>query len=278
MSSKLKLKEILQNDEGKTISAEEGSLQVNLKNTVPICEAVDNKDKIEQLVTDRSTKRKFDSTYPAWNELKSRPSIKLWELVAISKDIRPSKLEIVKKEDRTRYTGYPARLKTAISWVGDGLTIVEHPDNGAMAKHKMFSPVEFVECMRAKAKRKKIAEGLLKITSVKTNNDSFIAQVIDESLFEPLPISGIAEIFTLDLVSVKNQELWAEYARQAIRNGLTFSRVAKGAGRAKSTFDPMKVGEWLVLKGFMSQEKVNRCLANNLPLHNAHLKEMFVQK
>jgi len=106
--------------------------------------------------------------------------------------------------------------------------------------------------------------------------DSLDSEDGDKNPFNPLPTSGIAEIFELNKKSEINLDIWRKLARDATDNGLAGARVAKGKGRAKSLFDPMKVGDWLVQKGKISQAEVNKSLADNLPDRSKDLRHYFV--
>lgn len=95
-----------------------------------------------------------------------------------------------------------------------------------------------------------------------------------ESTHDPLLLNGLAEMFKLDPADVANKDIWKQFAHDAIRNGLSTARTQKGKGKAQSLFDPVKVGDWLVKKGKLTQEKVDRVLNNNLPPRNKHLKDI----
>lgn len=99
-----------QETDGSKSDHQSGSLLADSANipddTPPIKEA--------EHVKDRPTKRKRGSIYPDWRVWKKRPNLKLWEAVALSKNINPEKLEVVRKENKSLYKGFPSRLKTAI--------------------------------------------------------------------------------------------------------------------------------------------------------------------
>lgn len=97
----------------------------------------------------------------------------------------------------------------------------------------------------------------------------------NESTHDPLPLDGIAGMFSLAEDKTKNIEIWRDLAHNAIRNKLSLARVLRGSGHAQSLFDPVKVGDWLVVKGKLVREKVDRILANNLPKRSAHLKDLL---
>lgn len=97
------------------------------------------------------------------------------------------------------------------------------------------------------------------------------------STFDPLPLSGIARMFKLDVDTAVNSVIWKKYAEFASRNGLETYRISRGAGHSQSTFDPEGVGEWLVkqIRG-LPQADVNRILANNLPNRSKDKKEYYL--
>ncbi len=106
------------------------------------------------------------------------------------------------------------------------------------------------------------------------NKESNHSTFSEESTHDPLPTDGIARMFPVSLDQNENLKHWSGFAKNAPRNKLHHARTSVGKGRTKSHFDPVKVGDWLVLKGKMTQDKVNRHLANNYPPRNAHLKEL----
>lgn len=108
-------------------------------------------------------------------------------------------------------------------------------------------------------------------------SDSQPVQKAAKNPFDPLPISTIAKIFNINQDVKNNLDTWKKYSRQAKRNGLDVARVEVAKGSGRSTFDPQKVGDWLIDNGHMEPEKVNRKLDNNLPKRSEHLKGTFVQ-
>lgn len=97
----------------------------------------------------------------------------------------------------------------------------------------------------------------------------------NESTHDALPLNGIALMFLIDPDETKNIKKWRRFAQDSVKNGLNAYRTAVGMGKAQSKFDPAGVGEWLVSKGKMNQDKVNRILNKNLPERSAHLKDMY---
>ena len=106
--------------------------------------------------------RKRGSIYPHWKTWLARTSVKLWEAVALSKNINPSKLSKIEEKNPLRYRNYRARLKTTASWLNNDLMIQEHPDNGSASPDKMVKLVDFIKC--AEEKGMKVAPALLAIS------------------------------------------------------------------------------------------------------------------
>ena len=48
-------------------------------------------------------------------------------------------------------------------------------------------------------------------------------------------------------------------------------------GKRESTFDPIKIGDWLVTKAYKTMAEVNKILAKNLPDRSAHKKDYYLQ-
>ena len=88
----------------------------------------------------------------AWNTWRIRSSLKLWEAVALSKNIAPSRIARIKEKYPKTYKNYQIRLKTAISWLNNELNILDHPKNGYFAEHKMVKLIDFVKCAEKKVK------------------------------------------------------------------------------------------------------------------------------
>jgi len=103
---------------------------------------------------------------------------------------------------------------------------------------------------------------------------STLSPKLEESVYDPLPTDGIAVMFRLAVDDDENLAIWRELAHKAKRNGLLNSRVSPSSGRQQSTFDPSKVGEWLVSNGKFSQAQIGRILLNNLPPRSAHLRDL----
>ena len=114
-------------------------------------------------------------------------------------------------------------------------------------------------------------------TDHQVDNNSFDSSN-DERLtaFDPVPLSGIAKMFPLKKDEQHNLFKWKSYAEMASRNNLNNARTLTGRGKAKSKFDPYLVGEWLINKGLYPRDKIERKLANNLPLRSSHLKDLFL--
>ena len=95
--------------------------------------------------------------------------------------------------------------------------------------------------------------------------------------FDPLFLSAISRIFILDRDTLINKTRWKAFAKDANRNGLVEARIVKGKGKRESTFDPIKIGDWLVTKAYKTMAEVNKSLASNLPNRSAHKKEYYLQ-
>jgi hypothetical protein len=95
--------------------------------------------------------------------------------------------------------------------------------------------------------------------------------------FDPLSLSAISMIFALDRDALTNKTRWKAFAKDANRNGLVGARIVKGKGKRESTFDPIKIGDWLVTKAYKTMAEVNKSLAKNLPDRSAHKKEYYLQ-
>jgi hypothetical protein len=115
------------------------------------------------------------------------------------------------------------------------------------------------------------------VESLSGNEDFGSSENELSSAFDPLPLSGIAKMFPIDKTDEQHSlDKWRVYAESASRNGLGKARVSVGRGKAKSTFDPWQVAEWLVEKGHYARDKADRKLANNLPPRSVHLKDIFL--
>jgi len=86
----------------------------------------------------------------------------------------------------------------------------------------------------------------------KNENEAQLGDDLDETeaesktqpAFDPLPLSGISKMFILGTKETSHDE-WLKFTEQGSRNDLNDARVSKRKGRAKSTFDPELVGDWL---------------------------------
>lgn len=103
----------------------------------------------------------------AWNTWRIRSSLKLWEAVALSKNIAPSRIARIKEKYPKTYKNYQVRLKTAISWLNVELNILDHPENGYFAEHKMVELIDFVKC--AEKKQVKMPQQLLDMLEVQAD-------------------------------------------------------------------------------------------------------------
>lgn len=77
-----------------------------------------------------------------------------------------------------------------------------------------------------------------------------------QALFDPLPQTGIADLF--DIADVQ----WARLFERAARNGLHLAR--EGSSKPHQ-YNPARVASWLVRCGHLKQGHANNRLANNLP-------------
>jgi len=98
---------------------------------------------------------------------------------------------------------------------------------------------------------------------VTTPNDGhFGKETIDA--FDPLMISGIAHLFSTISPSFSIGK-WKELAGKAKANGLIDARVTVTGGKAESTFNPVRVANWLISKHGSLPEHIERKLRSNLP-------------
>ena len=95
--------------------------------------------------------------------------------------------------------------------------------------------------------------------------------------FDPLSLRAISMIFVLDRDTLINKTRWKAFAKDANRNELVGARIVKGKGKRESTFDPIKIGDWLVTKAYKTMAEVNKILAKNLPDRSAHKKDYYLQ-
>lgn len=82
--------------------------------------------------------------------------------------------------------------------------------------------------------------------------------------FDSLPISGIANLFSSISPSWDIEE-WKKKASKAKTNGLSESRETVTGGSAESTFNPVRVANWLISNHGSLPEHIERRLRNNLP-------------
>lgn len=130
-------------------------------------------DGISQEKEDTISRKKV-STAPNWDYWKKIEAIRLWKAVALSKNIKPNRLNIIKAEQPARHQQYLKHLPIAISWLNVSLPIHQgHPNNGICAKDKVVLLFDFVRC--AQSKGMEIAPGLSRIfgsTTQKIDADS----------------------------------------------------------------------------------------------------------
>ena len=148
-------------------------VDTQLNNASSSLVAFDNSNHESNLVN-HAVKATPNKTYPVWSVWKKRPCVKVWEAVALSKNINPKYLAKVKESDPKRYFGYTTRLKTTRYWLDIEIKIQDHPENGNTGKEKMILLTDFIIC--AQANNMKIAPELMEITKeaiqkTKVNNN-----------------------------------------------------------------------------------------------------------
>ena len=126
----------------------------------------------------------------------------------------------------------------------------------------------------AEAEYPKYQQGYIKPVRNKSKNKSNTLP----SNFDPLSLTKISEIFKLDNDSSVNKTRWKGYAKDAKRNGLSDARIAEGKGTRESTFDPEKVGGWLIKKDHMTEVNIKKKLDSISPLRSAHNEDYFDYK
>lgn len=82
--------------------------------------------------------------------------------------------------------------------------------------------------------------------------------------FDSLNISGIAQLFST-IATTLSLDKWKNLANRAKANGLIDARETVTGGRAESTFNPVRVANWLISKHGSSPEHIERKLRKNLP-------------
>jgi hypothetical protein len=95
-----------------------------------------------------------------------------------------------------------------------------------------------------------------------TNKGHFGQVTIDA--FDPLALSAIASLF-LRISPSFSGERWKNLASRAKTNGLIDARETVTGGRAESTFNPVRVANWLIANHGSSPEHLARKLKNNMP-------------
>lgn len=99
-----------------------------------------------------------------------------------------------------------------------------------------------------------------------------------EDLFDPLPNEGIWKMFLLGKSEQENEIKWQSIFGKAKANKLFNARFEKEEGLKKYTYNPSKVGDWLVKKGLLTREKVDSVLAKNLPKDSKDYKHLITGK
>lgn len=195
-----------------------GSIQSNDKAST----AASNRQTIvePQQLTKKISDRKQGSIYPAWETWQKRFSLMLWEAVALSKNINPTKLDKIKTNNPVRYRNYAIRLKTAASWLNICLPILEHPANGIKPADKMVNLVDFVRC--AKACNVKITSKLLEIAKVIERANKQVSVGLHQTMQQGNRITQANE-----LLQEAANKLASELARNPKGNDVTKRLVAK---------------------------------------------------
>lgn len=111
------------------------------------------------------------------------------------------------------------------------------------------------------------------ITNIITTQPKQTSNILSD--FDPLVLDVIAKMFQQDSDSAANNVIWKKNAKNAKRNGLDQARITIGKGTAQSTYDPEKVGEWLISKGKLDQAKLYRILGSNLPARSRDKIDLY---
>jgi len=97
---------------------------------------------------------------------------------------------------------------------------------------------------------------------VTTNEGHFGKVTIDA--FDPLKLGAIVSLFSR-ISPGFSDERWRNLASRAKANGLIDARETVTGGKAESTFNPVRVANWLITKHGFSPEHIARKLKNNMP-------------
>lgn len=147
-----------------------GSLGTDLADTVAN-QLVDEKSQVN---ADKVIQKK-GSVNPNWDWWKKREGVRLWEAVALSKNIKPSRLEKIKAQQPNNYRYYFNRLNMAISWLNISLPIMQdHPNNGILPENRVVLLSDFVQC--AQSKGTKLPTGLQEIFAKHQNMDKPVSE------------------------------------------------------------------------------------------------------
>ncbi len=98
------------------------------------------------------------------------------------------------------------------------------------------------------------------------------------TVFDPIKIDGIAAMFPLrGETNDSNLMRWKKLSRRASEKGpLGTARVSvRGTNPGPTLYDPILVGEWLVISHNYSRNKVNSILRRNLPDRSADCDNLF---
>jgi hypothetical protein len=91
--------------------------------------------------------------------------------------------------------------------------------------------------------------------------------------FDDYPIKSIAKILPLEKDEAENLSRWKKYATKATRNGLDSARIRLRSGKSPSTFNPAAAANWVIARGYIQPDFVERKLSRSLPDRSKHLRE-----
>lgn len=199
--------------------------------------------------------------------------------ITINKDVKVSfdrqlKLAAAASQSEIPYTARHSRIGVGIK-IDEYLLSASSRSQTQAAHHNNFSPTfpsknnDDASIINA-AEPSIEKESEIKPLSKETDDNETIPP------FDALPLSGIAKMFKIITDETLNLEEWKEHSGNAARNKLINSRVIVGRGKRQSTFDPQLVGDWLVNKGYLTQEKVTKSLGKNLPSRSQGLLDFFL--
>ena len=95
-----------------------------------------------------------------------------------------------------------------------------------------------------------------------------------KAVLPPLPLKGIAIMFSIVPNLDENLKIWKKHAKNAKRNNLASCRSKVVGGKAQSLFYPEKVAEWMIENGHMASTRVSRLLHSNLPNNLQYINDL----